>query len=335
MASVEQLSYEVVADWEQLPSGMVHRDVSDVAVDADDRVYFLTRRDARVIVYERDGTFVREWGGELLSSGGHGIGVGADGSVWVADQFAHAAYKFTSEGELLLTLGTPGTPADTGYDVGLDTYVERTLSTKGGPPFNNPTDATVAPNGDVYMTDGYGNARVHQFTGDGELIRSFGGPGSGDGEFRIPHAVCVDHKGRLLVADRDNDRIQLFTLDGTYMETWPSQRPCGIAVHDGLIYVSETRWDVGGYSFTRGEIKEVEWARVSVYDEDGRLLTRFGAGEVFPDDLPKPGVITSAHGIAVDSRGDIYVAETTFMSVGRLGLVPEDCHTIQKFQRAG
>jgi len=324
--------YRPLPGWEQLPTGLVHRDVSDVAIDSRDRVYLLTRMDPRVIVFERDGRFVTEWGGDVLSAVPHGITVDAEDNIYVVDQFEHAVRKFTPDGTQLAVIGNPGVPSETGSHWGITNHVERVRATTGGPPFNQPTNLAFGHTGDIYVSDGYCNARIHQFTAEGELIRSWGEPGSGEGQFRLPHDVGVDDQGRVLVADRENDRIQLFTPDGQYLETWLSQKPCAIAVRHGLIHVAETRLDAGTYSFTRGTIAELEWARVSIYDHHGAVVERFGAGTVWPDDAAEPGHFTSAHGLAVDSRGDVYVAETTYTSAGRKGLVPEDCHTMQKFE---
>lgn len=330
--SVTTPLYEPVPDWERLPAGYVHRDVSDVAVGTGDRVYLVTRMDARVLVYEPDGTFITAWGEDVLSEGAHGITVGPDDAVYVVDQFDHVVRKFTPDGDPLLVIGTPGVASETGTEWGISDHLERTRRTAGGPPFNNPTNLAVAPSGELYVSDGYCNARIHRFSADGALLGSWGAPGSGDGEFRIPHDVTLDERGRVLVADRENDRIQLFTPEGEHLETWPAQKPCAIEVHDGAIYVAETRVGAGSYSFRRGTVDELEWARVSVYDHDGAVITRIGGGREWPADAVLPGNITSAHGLAVDSHGDVYVAETTYTSAGRRGLVPEDCHTIQKFR---
>ncbi|MGW4335716.1 peptidyl-alpha-hydroxyglycine alpha-amidating lyase family protein [Rhodococcus koreensis] len=283
-------------------------------------------------VYERNGTFVTEWGGDILSAVPHGITIDAEDNVYVVDQFDHTVRKFSSDGRPLSVIGTPGLPSETGSHWEIKNHVERVRRTVGGPPFNHPTNLAIGPTGEIYVSDGYCNARIHQFTPQGELIRSWGEPGSGEGQFRLPHDVSVDDEERVLVADRENDRIQLFTLDGQYLETWPSQKPCAIEVRHGLIYVAETRLDSGTYSFTRGEIADLEWARVSIYDHRGRVVERFGPGRVWPDDASAPGHFTSAHGLAVDSQGDVYVAETTYTSAGRRGLVPDDCHTLQKFE---
>lgn len=149
-----------------------------------------------------------------------------------------------------MTLGTPGSPSDTGYDgFGQDTVV------RAAGPFNNPTKLVVSPDGDLYITDGYGNARVHRFSSNGEWISSWGQPGSGPGQFRLPHGLCIDRKRRVLVADREYDRIQLFGFDGSYLGVWEHQRPNGLcAGEDGLIYVCAGARRVGQRSYTRGAI---------------------------------------------------------------------------------
>lgn len=335
MNSAGEMSYQPVVDWEQLPRELVHRDVSDVAVDSQDRVYVLTRMDARVIVYDRDGNFIRKWGDGLFTPRVHGITVGFDDSVFIVDELDQTVRKFTADGDQLLVIGSPGVESDTGIDWNIANFAERVGNTKrGGPPFNHPTRLAVAPNGDLYVADGYGNARVHQFTSEGELIRSWGEPGSGEGEFRVPHGVCVDEQGRVLVADSQNDRIQIFTLEGRYLETWPAQRPNALAVDkDGFYYVGEARWEPGGYSWARGIITEFEWARVSIMDAKGKVQVRIGGGVVWPDDACEPGNFVAAHGIAVDSRGDLYVAHPTYSSGGSRGLLPESCHTLDKLAR--
>ncbi|MFQ5841463.1 MAG: hypothetical protein ACE5I8_03410, partial [Thermodesulfobacteriota bacterium] len=219
--------YEVIEGWEQLPAGYVHRDVDGVAVDSRDRLYLITRGDARVIVYERDGTFVMSWGEDIFTPRTHGITVGPDDSVYTVDDGDHAVRKFTQDGKEIMVIGTPGVPSDTGYDKkkGLASI------THGGPPFNRPTNVAIASNGELYVCDGYGNARVHRFTADGTLVQSWGEPGTGPGQFNLPHGICIAADGRVLVADRENDRIQLFGPDGEYLDQWTHlQRPTDIFI---------------------------------------------------------------------------------------------------------
>jgi sugar lactone lactonase YvrE len=317
--------FEVLEGWEKLPVNYVHKDVDGVATDSRDRVYVLTRGDARVIVYERDGTFVASWGEDIFTPRTHGICIGPDDSVWTVDDGDHTVRKFTTDGKQLMVIGTPGVACDTGYDGKTVQSIQR-----GGPPFNRPTDAAVAPNGDLYVVDGYGNARVHQFTPTGKLIRSWGEPGTGPGQFHLPHAVFVLHDGRVMVADRENDRIQFFNPEGRYLDQWTQvQRPTDIYVdRDGLVYVSELWWRVGQSSFVHGPIKYDLPGRLSVLDLNGNVLLRWCSA-----DRCAAGNFIAPHTLCVDSRGDLYVGEVTYTYAVKNGLVPADAHTFQKFMR--
>lgn len=319
--------FEVIEKWEKLPAGYVHRDVDGVAVDSRDRVYLLTRGDARVIVYERDGTFVASWGEDVFTPRTHGIAIGPDDSVYTADDGDHTVRKFTPDGKQLMLIGTPGVSSDTGYDA------EKGLKSirRGGPPFNRPTRSAVAPNGDLYVSDGYGNARVHRFTADGKFVQSWGEPGTGPGQFNLPHSLWVIPDGRVMVADRENDRIQFFSPEGEFLDQWTHvQRPTDIFVdRDGLVYVSELWWRVGQASFVHGPIKYDLPGRVSVFDLKGNVLLRWTSA-----DRCAPGCFIAPHTLAVDSCGDLYVGEVTYTFGVKNGLVPPDAHTFQKFRRA-
>src|SRR5205823_7214544 len=165
-----------------------------------------------------------------------------DDSVYCVDDAGHSVRKFTPEGKLLLQIGPAGTPSDTGYDGANVASVARAAG-----PFNRPTNLAVAPNGDLYVSDGYGNARVHRFSPGGELRRSWGEPGSGPGQFMIPHGVTVHPDGRVFVCDRENDRIQIFSPDGEFLAEWTEvQRPTKL-VFDmrGVAIVAELTWREG------------------------------------------------------------------------------------------
>lgn len=320
--------YEVIEGWEQLPAGYVHRDVDGVAVDSQDRVYLVTRSDARVIVYERDGTFVTSWGEDIFTPRTHGITVGPDDSVYTVDDGDHTVRKFTPEGEQIMVIGTPGVPSDTGYDK------EKGLTSiaRGGPPFNRPTNVAIASNGELYVCDGYGNARVHRFTADGKLVHSWGEPGTGPCQFNLPHGICVAADGRVLVADRENDRIQFFSPDGEYLNQWTHvQRPTDIVIdREGLIYVSSLWWRVGQHSFVNGPIRHDLPGHISILDPNGNILLRWVSA-----DRCAPGNFVAPHTLCVDSNGDLYVGEVTYTFGVATGLVPPDCHTFQKFARKG
>jgi DNA-binding beta-propeller fold protein YncE len=317
------LSYQVVEGWEKLPASFTHLDCAGVSVDSRDNVYVLTRAEPRLLVYSGGGEFVRSWGEDLFSERTHGVTVGPDESVYCVDEGAHCIYKFTLAGDLLLTIGTKDTPADTGYD-------GSEASIRGGPPFNRPTNLAVAPSGDLYVSDGYGNCKVHRFSASGALIDSWGQPGIGPGEFNLPHGIAINAAGQILVADRENDRIQVFDPHGLPLGQWVDvQRPTNIALDGaGRVYVSELSWRLGDRSQIHGDIREYKPGRVSVFDTDGQLLARWGAS-----DLSAPGNFVAPHDIAVDSSGDLYVAEVTHTFAGDAGLVPPGTHTLQKFTR--
>ena len=317
------LRYEVVEGWEQLPPGYEHRDVAGVAVDGEDRVFLICRGDHPVIVYDGRGKFLRSWGEGEFTYRTHGITVGADEMVYCTDDGNHTVRKFTPDGKLLLTLGTLNTPSDTGYN-GKDT---KTVTRAGGP-FNRPTNIAVGPKGDLYVSDGYGNCRVHRFSPGGELKQSWGVPGGGPGEFFLPHGIAVAADGRVFVCDRENDRIQIFSPDGEYLAAWTDTRRPTHLVFDaqGRAYVSELWWQPGQTSKRYGPAGETRSGRVSLYDREGRVLARWGE----PDPVAAGG-FAAPHGIAVDSRGDVYVSEVTWTFAASRGHVPAGCHTFQKF----
>jgi DNA-binding beta-propeller fold protein YncE len=317
------LRYGAVEGWEQLPPGYEHRDVAGVAVDSEDRVFLICRGDHPIIVYDRTGKFVGSWGEGEFTYRTHGITVGPDEMLYCTDDGNHTVRKFTPDGKLLMTLGTMNTPSDTGYN-GKDTG---TVARPGGP-FTRPTNLAVGPKGDLYVSDGYGNCRVHRFSPSGELKHSWGLPGGGPGQFYLPHGIAVAADGRVFVCDRENDRIQIFSPDGEYLDEWTdTQRPTHLVFDaQGRAYVSELWWHKGQTSQRHGPIETARHGRVSVHDTEGRVLARWGSA-----DACAPGSFAAPHGLAVDSRGDIYVSEVTWTFAVSRGLAPAGCHTFQKF----
>jgi NHL repeat-containing protein len=154
MSTAVAPSYKAIPGWERIPSGFAHPDVAAVAVDSKDRVFLFCRSEHPVMIYERDGRFVGSWGEGIFTMRTHGITIGPDDSVYCTDDAGHSVRKFTPDGKLLLTLGdNAGKPSDTGYNGSDPTTVAR-----AAPPFNRPTNLAVASNGDLYVSDGYGNA---------------------------------------------------------------------------------------------------------------------------------------------------------------------------------
>src|SRR2546423_1459210 len=245
-ASTQSLTFELVPDWEQLPSGWSHGDVAGVATDSQDRVFVFNRSEHPVIIYDRDGRFVSSWG-EGVFTRPHGITIHRD-VVYCADDTDHTVRALTLEGKLLWTLGTANQPSDTGYS---PEGRSNLLSIKrGAGPFNRPTRLAVAPNGELYVSDGYGNARIHRFSPKGELIQSWVEPGSEPGQFNLPHSVWVHTDGRVFVCDRENDRVQIFTPDGEVLSIWTNVTRPGdlfIDAHNN-VYVGEMAHEAGGTS---------------------------------------------------------------------------------------
>jgi DNA-binding beta-propeller fold protein YncE len=222
-----------------------------------------------------------------------------------------------------MTLGTLNTPSDTGYD-----GKNMMTITRGAGPFNRPTNIAVGPKGDFYVSDGYGNCRVHQFSPKGQLKRSWGTPGTGPGQFYLPHGIACAADGRVFVCDRESDRIQIFSPDGEYLSEWTdTQRPTHLVFDSkGRVYVTELAWHPGDESKSLGPIKKFRQARMSVFDKDGQVLARWGTPEV-----TAPGSFAAPHGLALDSRNDLYVSEVTWTFAVSRGRAPADCHTFQKF----
>ena len=320
------LTFELVPDWEQLPEGWTHGDVAGVACDSQDRVYVFNRSEHPVIVYEPDGTFIRSWG-EGIFTRPHGITIVND-VVYCADDTDHTVRVLTLDGTVLHMLGTLNTPSDTGYSP--SGRANLTSIRRGAGPFNRPTRLAVAPDGSYYVSDGYGNARVHHFSPGGELLHSWGEPGTEPGQFNLPHSVWVHSDGRVFVCDRENDRVQIFSASGSLLEIWDDlTRPGDLCIDgSGNVFVGEMAWNPAETHMDGRPYTEARSAQMSVRDLSGRLVTHWGG-----DDPCAPGSFASPHGICLDSRGNLYVGEVTHTALSRHNQWTPACHSIQKFAR--
>lgn len=284
--------YRVEADWARLPAGWVLEDAAAIAVDAVGEVHVFGRGEAPMLVFDRQGRFLRGWGqGRFVRP--HGLDVGPDGALWCTDDGGHAVWKLTRAGEPLLCLGRPGEPAPW----------------MSGRPFRQCTHTALSPEGHVYVADGYGNARVHKFAADGRHLLSWGAPGIGPGEFNVPHNIRCDAEGRVYVADRENHRVQIFDGEGRLLDIWHGvHRPCGMCLghgHDAFLYVTELGPALGVNRRTPNL-----GPRVSILDREGRVVARLGTRGcgTAADQFVAP------HGIAVDANGDIYVGDVAATS---------------------
>jgi NHL repeat len=283
--------YEVVDHWAKLPPGReFNADVAAVGVDRQDRVYAFNRGQHPMVVFDRDGNFLRSWG-EGLFHRAHGVHMAPDDTLWLTDDGDHTVRHCTLEGKVLATIGVPGAPRP---------YMS-------GEAFHRCTHTALSPAGDLYVSDGYGNARVHKFSPDGRPLLSWGEPGTDPGQFNIPHNICCDADGWVYVADRENHRVQVFDGGGRYEAQWNNMhRPSGLFLERSphpRFYVGE----IGGGLGVNYDMPNIG-PRISIYDTHGKNLARLGHR---PAGL-EPGQFMSPHGLAVDSRGDIYVGEVSF-----------------------
>jgi streptogramin lyase len=265
--------YAVERNWGEEPAKLAKAMVSQVAVDSAGRVHTFRRGDPPVLVFEPDGSFAYAYGEGRIADA-HGIYIDRDDRVFLADRDAHEIIACTPVGHELLRLGNRNSP-------------------KWEQPFNHPTDIAVAADGEIYVSDGYGNARVHRFAPDGKYLAGWGEVGTGQGQFMTPHAVWVDVQNRILVADRENDRVQLFTRDGSFIEAWYGLcRPMDIFVDAaGVIYVTD------------------QVPSLTAFASDGRRLGRC-----------RPS-LNGAHGIFGDANGNLFLAEINPNYVTRMRLL--------------
>jgi DNA-binding beta-propeller fold protein YncE len=271
-----QYTYQLIENWAKLPAGEAFGNVSAVATDSHDQVYVFQRKDPPIMVFDRDGTYQGCWGIGAFANP-HGIYIAGD-VVYLTDRDDSVCLTYTLDGKPLQVLGHRGVHSDTGCDK------PGALVPHAAGPFNYPTEMVPSPSGDLYVTDGYRNAKVHRFAADGHLRKSWGEGGKTEpSHFHLPHSLIVDQDNRVYVCDRENNRIQIFSADGQFITMWPDlRRPLDISMDgDGILYISE-----GGVSGLS--------PRISLMDKQGRVVARW-------DSL-------SAHGSWVDAHGDIYLA---------------------------
>jgi len=248
--------YRPVPNWSKLPEGMKLGGVSAVATDSEDRVFVFHRGKKPIVVFDRDGNYLRSWGDEHFKTP-HGIRIDSKNNVWTTDMADHHVMKFDPEGKLLLTLGKRGEAGTT---------PDR---------FNRPTDIAFASSGEFYISDGYGNARVLKFSAEGKFLKQWGKKGKEEGEFNLPHSIFVDAKGRVIVGDRENNRVQVFDADGKFLTQWKeSGAPYGMFVTTDRVFIADVR---------------ASW--IQVLDLEGKPLGRWGQKGTAAGDFSGPHML--------------------------------------------
>ena len=278
-----EYKYELIENWAKLPSGWSFGTVTGVAVDSHERLHVCQQQmSPPILVFDNQGNYLSSWGtGTVIEP--HTIYIGPDDILYLADRGAHLATKYSLDGQPLLEMGTRGQPSDTGCNEDEGEVL------RAAGPFNRPTRLFPSSTGDLYVSDGYRNCRVHRFSAEGALISSWGTSGkTAPGEIRSPHSVWIDENDLLYVCDRLNNRIQIFSAAGEYVTQWSDLSwPTDIYMVSDTVYVCE-------------RTEEDSW--ITVRDKEGNVLSRF--------DTPR------CHQIRVDSLGDIYMTCSS-SSVGK------------------
>jgi DNA-binding beta-propeller fold protein YncE len=265
-------TYQLAPNWAQLPGGATWGTMAAVGVDSKGHVYAFQRATpATIMVFDADGKYLKSWGDSEFEFP-HGLTVGPDGSVWVADKKREQVLKFTPDGKLLMTIGQ--------RDVTGNATSENA--------FNGLSDMAIAKNGDIFVSDGENsppgvapyNNRIVKFSKDGKFIKYWGVKGDGQGELSVPHSIAVDSKGHVWVGDRGNKRLQVFDQDGKYLDQMAQfGAPASIYItKDDIMYIGDGN-------------------KVVIGKTDGTVLNTI-------DNVNDP------HGIAVnESTGAVYVAQ--------------------------
>lgn len=251
-----------------LPEGLTLGQSPGLAFSSQGHLIVSHRGPRPILVYDEAGKLIHMFGDDELTAV-HGTRVDAQDNIWVTDHLNHTVIQYAPSGDVKKILGRRDMPGEDAVS------------------FNRPTDIAFAPNGDFFISDGYGNNRVAKFTQDGKFVKAWGGKGSWTGQFNLPHCVAIDAKGLLHVADRENDRIQVFDQSGKFVRLYGGFAPFGVFITpDQSLFVADGRAH--------------KCYRMTL---EGKVLDQWGSEGTAPGQFKLP------HGIAVDRQGRVYVAE--------------------------
>ncbi len=302
--------YTPVPLWAKLPHPMRFHEATSVATDSEDNVYVFNRGLYPLIIFDKVGNYINHWGeGEFNRP--HGIRIDKNDDLFLIDDLAHVVEKRNKKGEILFTIGNKGNPSpwqEGGY-------------------FNRPTDVAIDyETGDIFVSDGYGNSRIHKFNSKGDHIKSWGKSGSEDGEFSLPHNISIFSKNKIALCDRENFRVQIFDFEGNYLDQWHFHRPIAIysEQYSNEIFVAEAG------------APEVQFGvpnlglRVVIVNDKGEKISSFGKGTLGE----KPDELIGPHGMAVDSEGSVYIAEVSYTAYGSNQDPPREVASLRKWKRS-
>ncbi|MBA30485.1 MAG: peptidylglycine alpha-amidating monooxygenase [Dehalococcoidia bacterium] len=302
--------FEPVNNWAKIPHPLKFIEATSVAVDSVNNVYVFNRGINPIMIFNKDGDFIDTWG-EGKFTRPHSIFIDDEDFLYLVDDGGHCVYKMTSNGDLIFTLGIPGNPSPW----------------QEGGMFNRPTDLAIDSDKNLYVSDGYGNSRIHKFDNFGNHVLSWGESGSDPGQFSLPHNITFHEEGFLVVCDRENFRVQFFDTNGSFVRQIHFHRPqaicSGKGVFSGKLIISEA----GSPSLNQSNVPNLG-NLIKIIDFDGKEICRFGnsLGGELPDQFISP------HGITQDNDGNIYVAEVSYTAYGSKLNPPQEVVSLRKWK---
>tara|TARA_B100000519_G_scaffold200551_1_gene213962 strand:+ start:18436 stop:19455 length:1020 start_codon:yes stop_codon:yes gene_type:complete len=310
--------FKPVDYWAKIPHGIWMREATSVAVDKDDNVYVFNRGNQPVLIFDTNGNLLNMWGNDNLDNNiriitdsygnsmqfwktwftrPHSITIDHENNIWLVDDSGNQIHKMSKEGKNLLTIGDG-----------------KKAPAQSGNMFNQPTDVVVSKTtNEIFISDGYGNSRIHKLDKNGNLIKSWGKPGTDPGEFNLPHNLALIDDKEVIVCDRESNRIQIFDTEGNYIRQWFVHKAVAVEVigsgENARLFIAEQGPTTG--SPQRGV--ENVGNRIGIYDRYGNRINRIGSkkfGE-HSDGFLWP------HSLAIDSMGSIYIAEVSYTEWGK------------------
>ena len=303
-------SFEPVQNWPQIPHPLKFIEATSVAVDSINNVYIFNRGANPIMIFNKNGDFIDTWG-EGKFTRPHSIFIDDEDFLYLVDDGGHCIHKVTSKGDFIFTLGIPGLPSPW----------------QEGGMFNRPTDLAIDSDKNLYISDGYGNSRIHKFDFQGNHILSWGEPGSEPGQFSLPHNIAFDKDGLLAVCDRENFRVQFFDTNGNFVRQIHFHRPQAICSGKGIFYGKLIVSEAGSPSANQSDVPNLG-NLVKIIDSDGNEFCRFGnsLGGELPDQFISP------HSISQDYDGNIYVAEVSYTAYGSKLNPPQEVVSLRKWK---
>jgi peptidylamidoglycolate lyase len=311
-STVSSARYELVKDWPKLPANFLLGNPSGIGIDSSQHIFIFHRAGREwpvtgsmpktfissktILMIDREsGEILNSWGDSLFIMP-HGLNVDMNNNIWVTDVALHQVFKFSHDGKLLMKLG------------------EAKVTGNDSTHFNLPTDVAVAKDGSFYVSDGYGNSRVVKFSAAGKYLFEWGKKGNKEGEFNIPHAISLDDKGNVYVADRENNRVQVFNPAGKFITQWTGN---GFARIFSVVFDKEKKGFVAVDDSSSLLNLTHYGSDIILFDSSGHFIDKFGKNM-----LKKDGIKCWYHDVAIDKEGNIYVEDILGNKIQKFRKIP-------------